>query len=530
MTIAQDGLRPVAPPPKEITVIGAGYVGLTVAVCMARFGFSVTCIERDAKRLALLRRSVAPFREIGMDKALCDQVAAKRLRFADAPAAMAGSDVIFVAVGTPCATKAQIKGAIEAKTGPQSKSGTEHSPGHEMGDASQGSDLSQLDAAVHAIGTHIRGDCVVVNKSTVPPGTAQRMAALLSQFPDCRALIVSNPEFLREGRSLADFMEPDRIVIGTDDPKAEATMRRIYAPLIQNGVAFLSTSHRCAELIKQAANAYLATRLAFLNQICDLCEKTGADIRDVAKGIGLDRRIGTDFFRPGPGYGGGCLPKDTMSLSWEGHRHGVRLSVIDAVIDSNDKRAARLARQIIARIDKSGDKSGNKAQNNTQNNIGHKSRDKSGKVPPSTPRVAILGITFKANTDDLRESPALAIARILDKPFGPLHIHDPGGQRDDVLAQLPRAVWHDDLYAAAAMADAIIIATEWDSFTKIDPDRLCRVMKGRLVLDLRNICDEASLTAAGLTYHGIGIGSPRSEIATPIDRSEESTHRSRKST
>lgn len=434
----------------KIAMIGTGYVGLVSGVCFSEFGHSVICVDRDTAKIARLEAGEVPIYEPGLDAVLARNVAAGRLRFTtDLAAAVAGAEAVFIAVGTP----------------------TRRGDGH--------ADLSYVMAAAQDIARALRGPAVVVTKSTVPVGTNRKVAEVIrATNPEADFDIASNPEFLREGAALEDFMKPDRVVVGVESARAREVMGAIYRPLYLRDFPIVYTSLETAEMIKYAANAFLATKISFINEIAALCERVGADVRDVAKGIGLDGRIGSKFLHAGPGYGGSCFPKDTSALARIGQEHGVPQRITETVIAVNDAAKRRM-------IDKVVDLCGGSVNGRT---------------------VAVLGVTFKPETDDMRDAPSLTIVPALVGAGAQVRVVDPQGRREG-RALLPGVVWHDDPYEAATGADCLMILTEWNEFRALDLPRLAGLMATPRLADLRNVYDRAGVLAAGfVAYDGVGRG------------------------
>jgi UDPglucose 6-dehydrogenase len=436
----------------RIAVIGTGYVGLVSGACFSEFGVSVTCVDTDAAKIARLRRGEMPIYEPGLEALVADNTAAGRLSFTtELLPAIEGADAVFIAVGTP------------------SRRGDGHA------------DLSYVFAAAAEIGralaeTRAGGYTVVVTKSTVPVGTGREVAAILHRVcPNARFDVASNPEFLREGSAIEDFMRPDRVVIGADGDRAREVMRQVYRPLYLSETPMLFTDIETAELVKYAANAFLATKITFINEIADLCERVGADIQDVARGIGLDGRIGRKFLHAGPGFGGSCFPKDCQALVRTAHEAAADLAIVETVVQVNEARKARMADKIIAAC--------------------------GGTVAGKT--IAVLGLTFKPNTDDMRDSPSLAILPRLATAGAAIRAFDPAGI-DEARNLMPELVYCDDAYDAAAGADALVLLTEWNEFRALDLARIGRLLAEPLVIDLRNIYQPAEMAAAGLSYVSIG--------------------------
>ncbi len=428
-------------------MIGSGYVGLVSGACFSDFGHDVTCVDKDAAKIDALLAGRMPIYEPGLEALVGKNVAAGRLTFTtDLKAAVAGADAIFIAVGTP------------------SRRGDGHA------------DLTYVFAATHEIAEAITGPSVVVTKSTVPVGTGDKVEAILrEQRSDIAIAVVSNPEFLREGAAIGDFKRPDRIVIGTDDSRAMQVMRDIYRPLYLNESPILFTGRRTAELIKYAANAFLATKITFINEIADLCEAVGANVQDVSRGIGLDNRIGSKFLHAGPGYGGSCFPKDTLALLKTAEDYESPVRIVEAVVAVNDTRKRAMGRKVISALN----------------------GDAKGKI------VAILGLTFKPNTDDMRDAPSLAIVQSLLDAGATIRAYDPEGM-EAAKALLPGITFCADAYEAAKDADAVTIVTEWDIFRALDLKRLAATMAQPVMVDLRNIYPPAEAERAGFVYSSVG--------------------------
>ncbi|KQN31477.1 UDP-glucose 6-dehydrogenase [Sphingomonas sp. Leaf34] len=431
----------------RITMIGAGYVGLVSGACFSDFGHDVCCVDLDQAKIDALHAGRMPIFEPGLDQLVASNVAAGRLTFTtDLTSAVAGADAIFIAVGTP------------------SRRGDGHA------------DLRYVFAATEEIAAAITGPTVVVTKSTVPVGTGDRVEAILREIrPDIDVAVVSNPEFLREGAAIGDFKRPDRIVIGTDDERAQQVMRDVYRPLYLGESPILFTSRRTSELIKYAANAFLATKITFINEIADLCEAVGADVRDVSRGIGLDNRIGKKFLHAGPGYGGSCFPKDTLALLKTAEDYQSPVHIVEAVVKVNDSRKRAMGRKVISAL---GDH-------------------------PRGKTVALLGLTFKPNTDDMRDAPSLAIATALADAGVTVRAFDPEGM-DAAKAMMPDLVYCGDAYEAAEGADAVVLVTEWDAFRALDLLRLKDLLTVPVMIDLRNVYERADLDALGFRYVAVG--------------------------
>lgn len=431
----------------RVAVIGVGYVGLVSGACFAEFGHHVHCVDKDPQRIASLRSGRMPIYEPHLDTLVARNVAAGRLSFGtDLPAAVADAEVVFIAVGTP------------ARRG----------DGH--------ADLAHVFACARDIARGIRGYTVVVTKSTVPVGTGDRVEHIMRVVqPQGAFAVVSNPEFLREGAAIADFQHPDRIVVGTQDDRARAIMTNLYRPLADAGVPLFFTTRRTAELVKYAANAFLAMKIGFVNEMADLCERADADVEGVSHGIGLDRRIGAQFLQPGPGFGGSCFPKDIQALIKSAQDYGVPSRIIETVAAANEQRKRLMARRLIKAC--------------------------GGSVRGMT--IAILGLTFKANTDDIREAPAASIITALLDEGAEVRAFDPQGM-DQARTQMPDIAYAGDPYSCAAGAHAVAIVTEWSMFRTIDLPRLRARMAGSVLVDYRNIIPAADATAAGFRHVGIG--------------------------
>ncbi|MDF2233521.1 UDP-glucose/GDP-mannose dehydrogenase family protein [Albimonas sp. CAU 1670] len=437
----------------RVTMIGTGYVGLVSGVCFSDFGHEVVCVDKLESKVETLRAGGVPIYEPGLDELLARNVAAGRLSFTtDLAEAVKGAGAVFIAVGTP----------------------TRRGDGH--------ADLSYVYAAARELADVIEDGTVVVTKSTVPVGANREVGRVISERlaetgREIRFEIASNPEFLREGAAIEDFMRPDRVVVGAETEAAERVMREIYRPLSLREAPVMVTSLESAEIIKYAANAFLAAKITFINEIADLCEKVGGDVKAVAKGIGMDGRIGSKFLHAGPGYGGSCFPKDTMALARTGQDHSVPLRIVETVIDVNERRKR-------AMVDKVLDVCGGTANRK---------------------RIAVLGVTFKPNTDDMRDSPSLVVVPSLVGGGAEVRVCDPQGRKEgDAL--LPGVTWCEDPYEAAAGADAVVLLTEWNEFRALDLARLRQGMRGRGFADLRNVYDPADAAEAG--FHYVSIGRP----------------------
>jgi UDPglucose 6-dehydrogenase len=433
----------------KIAMVGAGYVGLVSGACFADFGHDVVCVDKDPDKIASLEAGVMPIFEPGLGELVAANVKSGRLSFStDLASAIDGAAAIFIAVGTP------------------SRRGDGHA------------DLTFVHEVAREIGRSLKGPTVVVTKSTVPVGTGDEVEHILEEAgaPEGVA-VVSNPEFLREGAAISDFKRPDRIVIGADDEHARHVMREVYRPLFLNRAPMLFTSRRSAELIKYAANAFLATKITFINEMADLCEKVGADVQDVARGIGLDNRIGSKFLHPGPGYGGSCFPKDTLALLKTAEDYDSPTRIVEAVAKVNESRKRAMGRKVIDAL------GGAK-----------KARGK---------KVAMLGLTFKPNTDDMRDSPAIAIALALSDAGVKVTAYDPEGM-EQAKPLMPDVAMADSAYAAIDGADAIALVTEWDAFRALDLERIKSLANAPVMIDLRNVYDPQEVRAAGFTYVSIG--------------------------
>ena len=431
----------------RITMIGTGYVGLVSGVCFSDFGHDVVCVDKDADKIARLNAGEVPIFEPGLDLLMQKNVAAGRLRFTTELAdGMQSADAVFIAVGTP----------------------TRRGDGH--------ADLTYVYAAAQEVGQLLSQYAVVVTKSTVPVGTNREVAKRIrAAAPEADFDIASNPEFLREGAAIEDFMRPDRVVCGVESERARAVMAEIYRPLNIRETPVVFTDLESAEMIKYAANAFLATKITFINEIADLCEKTGADVQSVAKGIGLDGRIGSKFLHPGPGYGGSCFPKDTQALVQTARDHDVPLRIVSTVVDVNADRRRAIADRVIA--------------------------EAGGSVAGK--RIAVLGVTFKPNTDDMREAPALDMVPALREAGAEIVLCDPQGRKEGEEVLGP-ALWVEEAYEAANGADVLVLMTEWNEFRALDLRRLYQQMRGDVLVDLRNVYVPEDAKAAGFSYSSIG--------------------------
>ena len=435
----------------RIAMVGAGYVGLVSGACFSEFGVDVVCVDNDASKIDRLRAGKMPIYEPGLDDLVGRNSAAGRLTFGtDTAAAVRGADAVFIAVGTP------------------SRRGDGHA------------DLSYVHAAAREIAEALNGYTVIVTKSTVPVGTGREVARIVRKArPDADFDVASNPEFLREGAAINDFMRPDRVVVGVESERARDVLSAIYRPLFLIETPVLFTGLETAELIKYACNGFLATKITFINEMADLCEKVGADVHDVARGIGLDGRIGRKFLHPGPGFGGSCFPKDTLALSRTASEYGAPARIVETVIEVNEARKRRMADKIVAAC--------------------------GGSVAGKT--VGVLGLTFKPNTDDMRESPSLTIVPALQAAGATIRAFDPVGMAE-AKRLLDDVVWCEDSYDAATRADALVIVTEWSVFRALDLERVKSVMSTPLLIDLRNVYEPDDVAAAGFEYVCVGRGTP----------------------
>ncbi|MFZ1725926.1 MAG: UDP-glucose/GDP-mannose dehydrogenase family protein [Albidovulum sp.] len=432
----------------KIAMIGTGYVGLVSGVCFSDFGHDVICVDKDPRKVDMLLKGQVPIYEPGLDALMAKNVAAGRLDFTgDLKAAVKDADAVFIAVGTP----------------------TRRGDGH--------ADLTYVMAAAEEIGRALTGYAVVVTKSTVPVGTNAAVAkAIKNAAPDADFDVASNPEFLREGAAIDDFMRPDRVVVGTTSERAREVMGEVYRPLFLRDFPILYTDLETAEMIKYAANAFLATKITFINEVARLCEKVGADVKQVSKGMGLDGRIGNKFLHAGPGYGGSCFPKDTQALARIGQEFAAPMQIVETVIKVNEEIKRRMVEKVLDLCD--------------------------GSVNGKT--VAVLGVTFKPNTDDMRDAPSLTIVPALVGGGAKVRVVDPQGQREGEHL-LPGVCWKDDAYAAAENADIVVILTEWNEFRALDLGRIAKSMTTARMADLRNVYSEKDAKAAGFTaYSSVG--------------------------
>jgi len=428
-------------------MIGAGYVGLVSGACFADFGHDVICFDKDETKIEALRDGRIPIFEPGLDHLVASNVAAGRLSFTtDAQVALADPDAVFIAVGTP------------------SRRGDGHA------------DLRYVYAAAEEIAGYIKRFTVIVDKSTVPVGTGDEVERIIREAnPEADFAVISNPEFLREGAAIDDFKRPDRVVIGGDDPRALEVMQQIYRPLVIGRSPVIEMSRRGAELTKYAGNAFLATKITFINEIADLCEKVGADVHEVARGIGLDNRIGAKFLHPGPGFGGSCFPKDTLALLKTAQDFEAPQRIVETVVAVNDARKRAMGDKVI-------------------NAMGE---DVAGKT------IAVLGLTFKQNTDDMRDSPSIAIIETLQAAGANIRAHDPEGM-DQAKLVLRDVTYCDNAYQAMEGADALVFITEWDAFRALDLARIKSLLRSPVMIDLRNLYPRKLVEAAGFSYTAVG--------------------------
>ncbi len=443
----------------KVAILGAGYVGLVTGACLADFGHRVTCIDTNEDRVNKLKAGQIPIYEPGLDSIVANNLAAGNLAFGTSLDLVAGCDAVFIAVGTPTE-----RGGSKA-------------------------DLSQVFGAAAALAEKIDDDTVVVCKSTVPVGTTREVGRRIrAARPGLRFEVASNPEFLREGAAIEDFKRPDRIIVGIDSERAREVLYEIYRPLSLNETPILFTGLETAELTKYAANAFLATKITFINEIADLCERVGANVQDVARGMGMDRRIGSKFLHAGAGYGGSCFPKDTLALVETGREAESRLGIVEAVIAANDARKARLAERVVNEL-------GGSAAGRT---------------------IAVLGLTFKPNTDDMRDAPSLVMVPALQAQGAAVRVHDPKGM-PNARALLDGVTWCDTPLEAVRDADALVITTEWDIYRAMDLAELRRAMRGDLFFDFRNIYKAREVTRFGYRYFGIGRGDEQATSASEDD-------------
>jgi UDPglucose 6-dehydrogenase len=431
----------------RIAMIGTGYVGLVSGACFADFGHHVTCVDKDEKKIAALRKGEIPIYEPDLDRLVADNMAGGRLDFAtDLKGPVAEAEAVFIAVGTP------------------SRRGDGHA------------DLTYVYAAAREIAASLTGFTVVVTKSTVPVGTGDEVERIIRETrPDADVAVVSNPEFLREGAAIQDFKHPDRIVVGLTEERAKAVMTSVYRPLYLNHAPILYVGRRTAELIKYAANAFLATKITFINEVADLCEKVGADVQEVARGIGLDNRIGAKFLHAGPGFGGSCFPKDTLALIKTGQDFAAPLRIVETVAAVNDQRKRAMARKVAGAL--------------------------GGNLRGKT--IAVLGLTFKPNTDDLREAPSIPLITALKDMGATVRAYDPAGMAH-ADGEFPDVAFADGPYACAEGADALVIVTEWEQFRALDLERIKQAMKQPVLIDLRNVYRPDEMAQMGFVYDSVG--------------------------
>jgi UDPglucose 6-dehydrogenase len=436
----------------RVTMIGGGYVGLVSGACFAEFGMEVTIVEADDRKLGALREGRIPIFEPGLDRLVSENVAAGRLSFTgDMDEGLADAEVVFIAVGTP------------ARRG----------DGH--------ADLTYVYQAAEQVARKLKNYAVIVTKSTVPVGTGRRVAEIVREArPDLDFDVASNPEFLREGNAIGDFMRPDRVVIGVESDRAADILRTLYRPLFLIETPIIVTSIETAELTKYAANSFLAMKVTFINEVADLCERVGADVHDVARGMGLDGRIGRKFLHPGPGFGGSCFPKDTLAMARIGQDAGAPQRLVETVVTVNDARKSTMARRVILAC-------------------GGSVRGK---------RIAVWGLTFKPETDDMRDAPSIPIVSRLVEDGAELHVFDPEGMEQAKPHLPPEVIYATDPIEAVTGADALVVVTEWNVFRAVAPSRLKALMRGSVIVDLRNIFDPAAIRAAGFAYHAIGRALP----------------------
>ena len=431
----------------KVAMIGTGYVGLVTGTCFADLGHDVVCVDKDAAKVERLKRGEIPIFEPGLDDMVERNVEAGRLTFTTSFAeAVPGRDAVFIAVGTP----------------------TKETDGS--------ADLTAVYAVTRELARHIKAYTVVVDKSTVPVGTGDEVEAIIrKENPQAEFDVASNPEFLREGSAIDDFMKPDRVVIGVEGDRPRKVMQALYRPLTMHETPMIYTSRATAELTKYAANAFLATKVTFINEIADICERVGADVQDVSRGIGLDSRIGPKFLQAGAGFGGSCFPKDTLALTSTARNVGRPTQIVEAVMAANAERKRRMAEKII-------DACGGNLKGKT---------------------LGILGVTFKPNTDDMRDAPSLDIIPLLQEAGAKIRAYDPEGM-EEARKYLNNIDWKSDAYSVMPGADALLIVTEWNEFRVLDFDRIKSLLKAPLVIDLRNIYARSDMAAAGFTYHSVG--------------------------
>jgi len=432
----------------NVVMIGSGYVGLVSGACFAEFGANVTCIDKDESKINALLNGKIPIYEPGLDNFVAKNIAAGRLGFStELKEKVADADLVFIAVGTP----------------------TRHGDGH--------ADLQYVYAAAEELAGYLKGYTVIVDKSTVPVGTARQVHRVISNAnPDADFDVASNPEFLREGSALDDFMRPDRVVLGVESERAEALLRELYRPLNLIEAPIHVTNLESAELIKYAANAFLATKISFINEMSQLCEKVGADVHSIAKGMGLDGRIGKKFLHAGPGYGGSCFPKDTLALIRIAQEHGSSCRIVESVVEVNAAQKARMVSKIREALGGS----------------------EAGKT------IAVLGLTFKPETDDMRDSPSLAILPALSDKGATIRVHDPEGM-EEAKSLLPGNIqFCDSTYEIFENADAVVLMTEWNQYRALDLEKVKSMMQGNVFVDLRNVYEKGTMEQKGFDYHCVG--------------------------
>ncbi|CAK8721357.1 MAG: UDP-glucose dehydrogenase [Candidatus Electronema aureum] len=433
----------------KIAIIGTGYVGLVTGTCFAEFGHDVVCVDKIDEKIERLRQGKIPIYEPGLDVMVAKNVAEGRLQFTTKlEEAVPEAEAVFIAVGTPSSRR---------------------------GDGY--ADLSYIYAAAKEIASCLRDYTVIIDKSTVPVGTARQVARIIREAnPQADFDVASNPEFLREGAAIADFMRPDRVVIGVDSERSEQLLREIYKPLFLRETPIVSTSIETAELTKYAANAFLAVKISFINEIASVCEAVGADVAALAKGIGMDGRIGSKFLHPGPGYGGSCFPKDTLALMRLVQEYGESLRIVEAAVEVNSAQKARMVKKI---------------------------RDAMGGSEAGK-TIAVLGLTFKPETDDMRDAPAITILPALLEKGAKIYAHDPKGM-DEARKYLPEGIeYAENAYAACEGADAVVLMTEWNQYRALDMDRIKKAMNEPVFIDLRNVYEPTVMKAAGFRYIGVG--------------------------
>ncbi len=441
----------------RIGMVGTGYVGLVSGTCFAEFGTDVICVDKDSSKIERLKRGEMPIYEPGLEDLVAKQVKAERLSFTtDLREAVKDADAVFIAVGTP----------------------SRRDDGH--------ADMSYVYQAAREIAKVLEGYTVIVTKSTVPVGTAREIERIIrEERPEAEFDVCSNPEFLREGAAINDFMRPDRVVIGTNSERAAEVMRALYRPLYINETPLVVTTPETSEIIKYAANAFLATKITFINEIANLCELTGANVQEVAKGIGLDGRIGKKFLHAGPGFGGSCFPKDTLALTQIGQKYGAPQNIVETVVWVNAERQRSMAQRVIDAC--GGDVTGMK--------------------------IGVLGVAFKPNTDDVRESPSLVIVPLLQEHGAQVSAHDPVAM-EEAKKHLDDVTWCDDAYDVAEGADALVIITEWNEFRGLDMERISEIMKTKRIIDLRNVYKVREMKDLG--FHYLSVGRPEVKPAAQL--------------